>query len=183
VRVRLRPTPDLAEIYTTPHQHEEWADHRVRVDVTTTLGAHIAQQGGSLADLSCGDAAIAKRLQASHNLTVHLGDYAPGYPICGPIEETINQIPDVGLFVCSETVEHLDDPDTVLKQIRGKAANLLLSTPDGETDDGNPEHVWGWDSDAVRDMLVAAGWEPLIHTVLDLRPAGFMYAYQIWACR
>jgi hypothetical protein len=31
-------------------------------------------------------------------------------------------------------------------------------------------------------MLVNAGFNPLIHNVLDLRPAGFVYAYQIWLC-
>jgi hypothetical protein len=69
----------------------------------------------------------------------------------------------------------------VLAQIRKRADTMVLSTPDGETDPSrNPEHLWGWDSEAVEKMLVDAGWKPLVKTSLDLRPAGYEYCYQIW---
>jgi len=187
MRRRLRPTPsqtELAALYAKPHQHSAWADHRVRVDVTTALAQHMIQPGSTVADLSCGDATIARRLAASCGVKTILGDIAPGYEYTGPIEETIHQLTDpINLFICSETIEHVDDPDAVLKAIRSKTANLILSTPDGEDDDNNPEHVWGFDSEAVEQMLVTAGFIPLIFTELDLRPAGFTYAYQIWCAR
>jgi hypothetical protein len=186
MRVRLRdlPSPEqLAALYAVPHQHQRWVDHRMRVDVTTDLAAYLLRPGGTVADLSCGDAAIARRLVARCGVTAVLGDFAPGYEHTGPIEETIGQIPHVDLFVCSETIEHLDDPDKVLGLIREKAGALVLSTPDGETDPArNPEHVFGWDSEAVEEMLLAAGFAPQIKTLLDLRPAGFEYCYQIWVC-
>lgn len=186
MRQRLRPMPtddELRRIYARPHQHRQWTDHRIRVDVTGALVHHMLRDGGTVADLSCGDAAIAKRLQSSHGAQLVLGDFAPGYEYMGPIEETIHQIPKVDLFICSETIEHLDDPDTVLAAIREKTDRLLLSTPDGEVDDANPEHVWGWDSEAVEKMLRSAGFTPEMHTMLDLRPAGGTYCFQIWACR
>lgn len=186
MRQRLRPTPDRAaldELYATPHQHTRWDDHRIRVDVTSALAHHVTPDGGVVADLSCGDAAIAQRLAASRGARLILGDYAPGYEHTGPIEHTIRDIPDVDVFICSETIEHLDDPDAVLRQIRQKTRNLLLSTPDGETCDRNPEHVWGWDAEAVEGMLRAAGFTPVVHTTVDLRPGGGEYAFQIWACR
>lgn len=186
MRVRLRPMPsvdELAAMYAEPHDHTRWDDHRFRVDVTSALAHHLLPRGGTVADLSCGDAAIAVRLGASHDATLVLGDFAPGYAFHGPIEETIEQIPDVDLFVCSETIEHLDDPDMVLAAIRRKAKTLLLSTPEGETDDRNPQHVWGWDCEAVEKMLRDAGFAPAVYNLLDLRPAGGTYAFQIWACR
>jgi hypothetical protein len=171
VRRRLRPTPDKAaldQLYREPHQHKVWEDHRVRVDVTTHLATHMIGTGALVADLSCGDATIARRLQMAKAAKLILGDYAPGYDLHGPIEETI---------------EHLHDPDSVLAEIRRRADSLILSTPDGEVDDSNPEHLWGWDTDAVGDMLEKAGFTPAILNVLDLRPAGFAYSYQIWCCR
>lgn len=189
MRTRLRPMPtaeELSELYRTPHQHERWPDHIVRVDVTVACARLFTPPGATVVDLSCGDAAIALRLARDAGGRTILGDLAPGYEISGPIEETATLLrwKQAGMFVCSETIEHVDDPDAVLRLIREKADHLVLSTPDGETDPTrNPEHVWGWDSEAVRSMLLAAEFQPLTHTVLDLRPAGFEYAFQIWVCR
>lgn len=186
MRTRLRPAPapdELAKLYAAPHDHLRFADHVYRVDVTSALAHHLVAPGGTVADLSCGNALIARRLQASHGARLVLGDYAPGYEHTGPIEQTIEQIDPVDLFICSETIEHLDDPDAVLARIRAKTRTLLLSTPDGETGTGNPEHVWGWDAEAVEKMLRDAGFVPDVHTTVDLRPAGGEYAFQIWACR
>jgi hypothetical protein len=128
-----------------------------------------------------GDAAIAKRLPAARRI---LGDYAPGYELTGPIEQTIHKLSErqAHLFICSETLEHLDDPAAVLAEIRAKTDRLIISTPDGEDNDLNPEHVWGWDAEAVEQMLVEAGFSPMIHNTLDLRPWGCAYSFQIWAC-
>jgi hypothetical protein len=170
----------LAQVYRAPHDHTRWADHLLRVDVTIQVARWLAALNGcrSVADLSCGDAAIARALDMD---TVILGDFAPGYEHQGPIEDTLDRIGPVDLFVCSETVEHLDDPDAVLKQIHTKARCLVLSTPVGETGDGNPEHYWGWDTDDVAAMLVGAGWRTVSLTEIKLRP-NWVYDYQIWAC-
>jgi hypothetical protein len=184
MRIRLRDMPDkqeLASIYAKPHQHAQWADHRVRVDVTTILAQNLLKAGGRVADLSCGDAEIATRLHRSHNAFLALGDYAPGYEYCGPIEETIHQLPwKADMFILSETLEHLGDPDAVLRDVRKNTDMLVLSTPDGEDNDYNPEHVWSWTPEDIEDMLTGAGFTPRVYNSLDLRPAGFVYCYQIW---
>jgi hypothetical protein len=187
IRTRLRPTPtpdELAALYPVPHQHTRWPDHILRVQVTTTLAQAMVPVGGLVADLSAGDAATARALAESHGCRLLLGDLAPGYPVTGPIETTIldlDERPD--LFLCTETLEHLDDPGSVLAEIAKRADRLLISTPLGEADDSNPEHVWGWDAAGVRDLLTTAGWAPALYAELDLRPAGFVYAYQMWGCR
>ncbi|MDM4722758.1 hypothetical protein QTQ03_25330 [Micromonospora sp. WMMA1363] len=170
-------------MYSRPHQHDQWIDHRIRVDVTTAVARNVLAYGATVGDLSCGDAAVAMRLRRSHGARLVLGDLAPGYELTGPIEETINQIESVDLFLCTETIEHLDDPDAVLAAIRPQTQRLLLSTPDGETDDTNPEHVWGWDATAVDQMLRSAGFVPDVFASLDMRLAGGQYNFQIWACR
>lgn len=188
MRTRLRPayTPkELAALYAVPHNHMRWRDHILRVDTTIQVARWVLPAAAtSVADLSCGDAAITKALGLP---LTFLGDYAPGYRYTGPIESTIDQLaadtgtPGVDLFVCSETIEHLDDPDTVLGQIRDVTNRLVLSTPIGEADDGNPEHYWGWDTEAVEGMLRKAGFVP--ETLVSVRMFEYPYDYQVWGCR
>ena len=182
MRTRLRPaysSAELASVYAQPHDHTRWHDHGLRVNVTINM-ARWYTDVASVADLSCGNAAIAKALGAE---TTILGDYAPGYPFTGPIETTIEQIPDVDLFICSETLEHLDDPDAVLVAIRKKTRYLILSTPVDAGWDLNPEHYWSWDRRGVEDMLTAAGFSTDVFTAVDTRPGGLYYCFGIWAAR
>jgi len=181
---RLRPayTPDqLAELYRTPHQHRQWSDHCERVAHTINMALSVT--GGapvdSIADLSCGDATIPRGIPARTRI---LGDYAPGYPITGALEDTIDQIPHVDWFVCSETLEHVDDPDLVLSKIRTKSDRLLLSTPLDEPNDDNPEHYWAWDRQGIEDLLTRNGWTPTHYgqvTFRELNGCG----YQLWVAR
>jgi 2-polyprenyl-3-methyl-5-hydroxy-6-metoxy-1,4-benzoquinol methylase len=83
------------------------------------------------------------------------------------------------LMVCTETIEHLNDPDVVLEHTRDVANHLLLTTPNtenGHTE--NEEHVWEWDTDAVADMLVAAGWSNIRYHIIECD----YYDYQLWLC-
>lgn len=190
-RARLRPKytdEQLKQIYRTPHDSANWEDHKVRVRQTISLGkeAIMPRLGGRIADLSCGNAKIACELAEHFNAEPFLGDfaYAPGHLYTGPIEKTIDDLgPNVNLFVLSETIEHLDEPDNVLLKIRRRAGQLLLSTPIAERGDGNPEHYWGWDQEAVAQMLRNADWEPVLRTDLCFNKPEFCYNYQIWLCQ
>ena len=182
-RIRLREahTPErLAEIYAKPHDHSQWADHQIRVAVTIQLAHALAGPVEAAADLSCGDAAILGALRAKRK---HLGDLAPRYEYHGPLEETIDRIPHVDLYVCAETLEHVDDPDLVLRAIRAKTDAFILSTPVGAWQDRNPEHYWAWSRDDIEDMLALAGFGIVFYTGLDLRPGGGEYEFGIWGCR
>jgi len=190
-RERLRPaytTDELQELYDIPHDSSRWRDHEVRVATTIALARGVAELsdgatagfGYRVADLSCGDGRIARGVSR----TAILGDFAPGYPITGPLEETLRQIDPVDLYICSETLEHLDDPAIVLELIRDRTANLVLSTPlEAWNDHGNPEHYWAWDREAVERMLDAAGFSTLAFCGLDLRAGWSPYYFGIWALR
>jgi hypothetical protein len=95
------------------------------------------------------------------------------------IEDTIDRITHVGMFICSETIEHLDDPDAMLVKIRERADSLVLSTPLAEFTDVNPQHYWGWDTEGVGEMLDAAGWKMVMQENV-LHP---LAQYQLWGCR
>lgn len=184
-RIRLREAhsaAELAKIYARPHDHTGWQDHVSRVATTVAFAQTVVgKTRGAAADLSCGDGAILVGLDVLGSR--HLGDFAPGHGYTGPIEETVEQIPAVDLFVCCETVEHLDDPDRVLAQVRSKTRVLLLSTPVDAWEDSNPEHYWAWSRVGVESMLADAGFTPHAYMELDYRPAGGAYAYGVWIAR
>jgi hypothetical protein len=186
---RLRELPDLAETYPTPHDHTRFGwGHDLRVQLTIALGRAVQAREGlhSIADLSAGNGAIGEALmpewgtEASPGTVLFLGDIAPGYPITGPIEETVQQLDRIDLFVCSETLEHLDDPAQVLRDIRTRARWLLYSTPVhldvAEVTDENPEHLWQWDVIGVLGLLADAGWMLEDHLLLHTEPP---YTYMI----
>ena len=191
MRVRLRdaypdPAAFYAERYPTGYQHRIWPDHVERVAATVAFaGDNVLPD--SIADLSAGDGAIArglKDLTGTAYEPVWLSDLLPwpGYADHGPVEETLGRMPLVDLLICSETLEHLDDPEAFLTAARAKASRLLVTTPEGETDpDQNPEHYWGWDSAGVQTLLIASGWRPYAHQLF--RPTSGPYTFQMWICR
>ena len=182
-RRRLRAAHDaaeLAKIYAEPHDHTQWEDHQVRVAVTAAFAAKVAGRVQRAADLSCGDGAILAAVDAAERF---FGDLAPGWPITGPVEQTIEQIPPVDAFVCCETIEHLDNPDVVVKAIRGRARGLVLSTPVGAWHDRNPEHYWAWDRGAVEDMLTDSGFTAVAYCELDFPDVVGGYRFGLWWCR
>lgn len=174
---RLRPKysdEELAKIYDHQYDHRWWEDHKIRVKETIRIGQLIKNMK-SVADLSAGDAAIINGLDIKNKV---IGDFYPGFPYCGKIEDTINEIPNVDLFISSETLEHVDDPLAMLKSIRQKTKWLLLSTPENNWNDDNPEHYWAWDKEGVEEMLIAAGFTPTYFESIPIH-----YTHQIWICK
>jgi hypothetical protein len=181
MRTRLRPVytdDELQGIYSKPHKHTQFQDHILRVKKSIELLKEYSSYN-SIADLSAGDATIINSLDAKEK---HYGDYAPGYELTGHIDDTIKNIPNVDLFICSETLEHLDDPDITLQAIRAKTKYLFISTPKGEDNNNNVEHYWGWDDQGVKEMLVNAGFDPVVYFLLELKKE-YYYDYQMWICK
>lgn len=182
---RLRPayTPEeLHTVYAKQYDHTRWEDHIQRVNATLDcIHAWTAPSARRIvADLSCGDAAIARNIEGTR--LVILGDYVHNdeYAFTGAIERTIDLIGYVDLFVLSETLEHIDKPHELLVKIRNHASQLILSTPRDEQDANNPEHYWGWDEHGVLDLLEQAGWAPSNHTLFTPTGPSAYYTYQIW---
>lgn len=183
-RRRLRPAhsgEELRQMYAVPHDHRNWAGHRLRVSVTREIARWLAGDTvDSAADLSCGSGAVLNAVPARRK---HFGDFAPGYEFHGPLEQTLLALRRVDLFLCCETLEHLDDPDAVLALMREKAGKLVLSTPVDAWDDTNPEHYWAWSRADVEAMLFAAGWDPYLYAAADFRLMGLPYCFGIWGAR
>lgn len=181
-RLRLRralAADELAAHNPVPLDHRAWPDHVQRVRETIALARRLGPVE-SAADLSAGDGAIINGLDVQRR---YLGDFAPGYEYTGLIEDTIWDIPDVDLFVLTETLEHLDEPQVVLKAIRSKARLLVLSTPLDAWNDTNLEHYWAHDREGVEEMLSDAGWSVVEFLDLDYRSHGpASYRFGCWTC-
>jgi hypothetical protein len=182
---RLRPKwseEELAKIYAKPHDHRIYGrGHTVRVEVTQNILKDMARltNAKSGADLSCGNAAILNSLSLKEK---YLGDYASGYEFVGPLEDNLEKMPNVDIYVCSETLEHLDNPGHALKLIREKSKSLILSTPIEQWEDTNAEHYWAYDREGVEELLKEAGWVPNVFLFLDTQVFGEPYKYGIWGC-
>jgi hypothetical protein len=138
----------------------------------------------SIADMSCGDATVARALGEHFNIEPILGDLAPGYAYTGTLLETVPLLVPVDLYVCTNTVEHLDDPDTDLKLIRQATREMLLSTPVEEWNEPSGGHYWAWNRAGVEEMLVEAGFAVSAYVELDLTPYWNPHCkHGIWACR
>lgn len=186
-RERCRPkytATELKRIYEHPWgMQPDWEDHMRRMKVTKRIAQNILCLGGcrTAADLSCGDGRWAAEFP---ELQWHLGDFAQGYQYRGPIEKTIHEIPYVDIFFFCETIEHLDDPDGVLKLVRDKSKYLILSTPKSFQWDENPEHYWAFDDEAIKEMLKVSGWQPNEYAEANAwgdhtRVNG--YCFQVWS--
>jgi len=182
-RLRLLPSPaELAAMYAAPHDHRLYGrghDERVEATIALAKASIDVWDRGYVADLSCGNGEIARRIAGRSTI---LGDLAPGYGITGPIEETAARVGWVNVWVLSETLEHLDDPVKVLREIRPRAGHLVLSTPLECWDDTNGEHLWAWDCVGVDDLLGEAGWLPTAFDQVDSRAWGEPYLFGLWVC-
>ncbi|QDN64369.1 class I SAM-dependent methyltransferase [Streptomyces sp. S1D4-14] len=205
-RIRLRAArPEgeaafYADRYPDGYRHDGWPDHVERVAASVDMIRQYHNQVVSVADLSCGDGAIIRGLLGMKRFRVaYLGDLngAPGTADWGLRRVRTHAVPDgllpatlehldgqVDLFVLSETLEHVDDPDDLLRRIGGCARYLFLSTPlDESPREGNPEHYWGWGQADIHGMLQASGWDPLELKLLKPVSTQHMpgaYTYQLW---
>lgn len=202
-RVRLREArPEgeaafYAERYPDGYRHDFWPDHVERVKASADLIEKYRSQIRSAADLSCGDGALLNMI--SHRLTrAVLGDLN-GVPVSAAVScrarvletighaalpESLTHLDPVDLFILSETLEHMDDPDDLLRRLGDVARYLFVSTPLEESaDSGNLEHYWSWGQADVHRMLEAAGWSPLELELLrpvSTRNLPGAYTYQLW---
>lgn len=198
LRERVRPqwTPEqLRDIYSSPFDHRALGDGSLpRVEVSSWIGRSLPMAAGVgwarpsfVADLSCGNGAIARSIASHWGRRPLLGDYAPGFEVTGPIEETIVNVEGIDIFVCCETLEHLWEPLDVLRQIRRRSSLLVCSVPLWERaeQEQNGEHYWAFDREGFESMLADAGWTPSLFAEVPGYPVGGdggFYQTGIWGC-
>lgn len=183
IRLRQKWSDEkLAELYAKAYSSDEWPEHKRRVDWTIgrlNLFLSTHPEIVTAADLSCGDGHILDRIEGPTNK--YFGDIvnAPHIDRHGSIEETIENIRG-DLLICSETLEHLDDPSYVLDRAAERFTWICITTPLGEIDpERNYEHYWGWDLWGISSLLSENGWSPRWVDTLNES----YYTYQLWIAR
>jgi hypothetical protein len=192
-----------ARVYPQGYKHDRWPDHVERVSASVEMIRRYKNKIRTAADLSCGDGAILRALLPDLDLAI-VGDlngvrtdWVDGLPSeagevdfvpPAPLPDALWALPEgalpVDLFVLSETLEHMADPDELLRQLTLFSQRLFLSTPvDESPDSGNLEHYWSWGQADIHDMLQSAGWTPL--EMQHLKPVSTAtlpgaYTYQLW---
>lgn len=186
MRIRLRPKysdEEFAKLYDHTYDHTKWDEHKARVDWTITrLNRFIMFQRPKIekvVDLSCGDGAILNSVNAP---VKEYGDIVAAHHLTminRPAEESVKLVTG-DLLICSETLEHLDDPDTFLCDAAANFKYIAITTPLGEDfPEKNWEHYWGWDLIGVDRMLRDTQWYPLVEETLPLD----YYTYQFWIAK
>ena len=185
---------DYRRLYSHKHSSSKFVDHQLRVATTRSIIDWLVERHDikTIGDMSVGDGQIhfAQMLKSVKPVKLYLGDYneeSDGLEFAhekyvGDIYETIKKMPDVDLYVCSETIEHVEYPLVLLRLIRKKAKMLVLTTPEDETEEtNNPEHLWSWSEHDMKNMLLEAGFTPKLYNGLDFRlENGFPYKFQMW---
>ena len=170
---RFHAPEALAEIYANPYDPHRWPEHSIRITCTTDIAQRVIDEHGlkTVADLSCGDGSIAKKLSVM-----------PSFLSDGQIEIDIDLIDPVDLFIFTETMEHLEAPWTILEKIAMKTKWIVLSTPlDEDPAIGNYEHYWSFTETDVHSILLQSGFVDI--DVAHLSQDGWTYTYQIWTAR
>ena len=199
IRTAAQETAFYERRYPLGYRHEVWPDHVERIAASAELIRRYSGQIRTAADLSCGDCALISRLDLE---TAYVGDLigARGeYPMrpnvrvlpAGPLPDSLDgfrTIPGktlpVDLFILSETLEHVPDPDTLLAKLTDISRYLFLSTPlDEPASTGNEEHYWGWGQSDIHHLLWESGWSPLevsLFTPESTRHYPEAYTFQLW---
>lgn len=176
--------------YQVMRSNDDWPIHKLRTLVTGGLIAWM--KPSTVCDPACGDASL---LQAAHMLhpfqMAYLGDISrpnienlrvafPYRTNIADATDTLDSIPKVDLVVLTEFLEHVPDPDSILRLARSKAAMLVASSLLSEpADSDNAEHLWAWDAEGYQAMLKNTGWKIESVTILQLDG----YIFQIYSAR
>lgn len=151
-----------------------------RIDATIALGKSLPQdEVNTVADLSAAGTRITPEIADHYGANAILGDYGEVYgyqpQYTGPFEKTLPAMGYVDLYVLSETLEHLEDPDEALRMIRPYCKYILVTTPIWEEpEQPSHGHLWTWRREDVEEMLEQAHFNPIQFLELSL--------WGMWVC-
>lgn len=78
-------------------------------------------------------------------------------------------LPLAPIVVCTEMLEHLEDPHQFLRDLRGREVlYAIFSSPHSETVDHHEwNHAWAWDREGYAKMISDAGWKIESHVDVE----------------
>lgn len=174
--------------YQVRRSNDAWPIHKIRTLVTGGMIAWL--RPGTVCDPACGDASLLQTAHLLHPIQLgYLGDIShpsmenlditfPNRRYVQDAAKTLEGAPPVDLVVLTEFLEHVQDPDSILRLARQKGTMLVASSPLNENE-SNPEHFWAWDGEGYQEMLKETGWN--IDSVIMLQVGAF--TQQIYSAR
>jgi len=179
-----------------------WRDHRwdanwiERPRLWTSATALALGAPETVCDPACGDASV---VTAAHALSpikrAILGDISPdtvaklvpldpGFEVdrrVADASKTLRSLDHVDAIVLTEFLEHIIDPDAVLRLARQKARWLVASSPITDGRDHTKQHYWAFDMEGYREMLEEAGWKPKAWFTANCEAHPYGLGFQVWA--
>jgi 2-polyprenyl-3-methyl-5-hydroxy-6-metoxy-1,4-benzoquinol methylase len=154
-----------------PAAHLEMPDHQERLAVAAKRVQELASMFRltTVVDLGCGDGGLLSTLDRVRRWGYDLTPTAPTAGRARGVDvrylDVIHDEPEwADIAVCTEMLEHLEDPHTFLARVFAHCTGLVCSSPATENDREHYEHhLWAWDVDGFRTMVENAGWRVLRH--------------------
>lgn len=185
--------PYTPEWYTTREHapHAEQPIHRPRMERVATMAKWLIPDFDivSCADLGAGDGGLIEMIGFPEPLRIP----PYGYDL---MEVNVRYAVDVRgvdvrfrdfvndeiewahLTICTEVLEHLEDPHKMVRKIAEHSDFLIASSPSRETAESHDAvHAWAWDMEGYRLLMESAGY-----TVLDHQEVEGDFVSQVITC-
>ncbi len=175
------------------HEHRERAPHleqpihRGRLHRTAQLTHDVVDQirddprdPVTIVDLGCGDGGLLSLLRRIPGAHVYGYDFQPSN-VEGWTERSLlqctrrlnfiaewDEVRDADIYVCTEVLEHLEDPHELVRWVAARNAWFIASSPvDEHAGSIDGCHNWAWDADGYRALLEQAGFTWTHHEFID----------------
>lgn len=166
--------PFTPEWYETrehaPHLDQGAHQERLKVASLMTVDFLMTQHRilRSVVDLGCGDGGLLSLVRPRVPDTIQLWGYDLQQTNVEHARAGIDvrfgdflteDIDWADIAVCTEVLEHLDDPHGFVRRIGEHTGHLVASSPNGETPENHDGlHMWGWDMDGYAELVEQAGF-------------------------
>lgn len=163
------------------HEHRERAPHleqpmhQWRLSEAARMVTDFVREHRSprthIIDLGCGDGGLMSLIQQMNGDYVDVSGYdfqptnAAGWTERGVRAESLDfvsewdRVPRADLYVCTEVLEHLEEPHELLRKIRERDAAVVCSSPHDEHEGSiDASHNWAWDVGGYTEMINGAGF-------------------------
>lgn len=192
------------KLFDTPHSHDEafyrnrdaadhihQRDHKPRLLAVLDELKQIVTDEDTIADFGCGNGGLIREIEKLMDNRIWGYDLSPKNVQDAENKESHNvklvdfvndptiEYPDIA--ICSETIEHLVNPDMFLLKLKEKGVKkAIFSTPGYETIDFHaPFHLWVWTDDSFKEVFERTGWTVdkfYLHESPDYGHRGFQIA-------